>query len=181
MARVLPEIAAVTSESLQQKIRELLPSQNGFGSDLCATNVIQPIIDMTASAAGATTPEILQTAISYGSITSFDVNNTTTTLANTAGFWKVFYNFTGNNNASNSGEASFSITDGLSTKQIIQQGYVASGLSTPTSFSGEFVVFLRSGDSLTTTCTNSAFSRGCYFQIADVNGDLVYPSGFTPQ
>ena len=181
MARVLPEIAAVTSESLQQKIRELLPSQNGFGSDLCATNVIQPIIDMTASASGATTPEILQTAINYGGITSFDVTGSTATLANTAGFWRVVYNITSNNNSSNSGVCSFDISDGLSTKQILQQGFTASGLQTPATFSGEFVVFLRSGDSLSTTAAAVGFSSGCYFQIADVNGDLVYPSGFTPQ
>lgn len=181
MARVLPEITTVTSEALQQKIRDLLPSQNGFGSDLCATNVIQPIIDMTSAATGSSTPEMLQTAISFGGITSFDVTNGTQTLANSPGFWKVVFNFTTTNNSSNAGQAAFSISDGLSSKQLFEQGFIASGAVTPGATFGEFVVFLRSGDELSTTAAAVGFSRGCYFQIADVNGELVYPSGFTPQ
>jgi hypothetical protein len=45
-----PEIITVNSEDLQTQIRDLLPSQNGFGSELQASNVIFPIIDLTRSA-----------------------------------------------------------------------------------------------------------------------------------
>ena len=47
----VPEIITVNSEALQTTIRDLLPSQNGFGSELQASNVITPIIDLTATAA----------------------------------------------------------------------------------------------------------------------------------
>ena len=44
------ETAPVTSEALQSTVRRLLPSQQGFGSDLEATNLIQPVIDLTPTA-----------------------------------------------------------------------------------------------------------------------------------
>ena len=38
----MPQITPITSEALQAKIRQLLPSQIGFGEDLQAQNVIVP-------------------------------------------------------------------------------------------------------------------------------------------
>ena len=49
----MAEITSVTSEALQRKVRELLPSQRGFGEDLQAQNVIVPIVDLTRSAEGS--------------------------------------------------------------------------------------------------------------------------------
>jgi hypothetical protein len=63
----LPEITSVTSEALQATIRRLLPSQQGFGDDLQATNLITPIIDLTPTAEGSVLPTYLQTAIAFGS------------------------------------------------------------------------------------------------------------------
>ena len=59
----VPEIITVNSESLQTQIRDLLPSQNGFGSELQASNVITPIIDLTSAAEGTGLPQILQQSI----------------------------------------------------------------------------------------------------------------------
>ena len=61
-----PEIITINSEQLEATVRDLLPSQAGFGSELQASNVITPIIDLTATAEGTTTPESLQQAISLG-------------------------------------------------------------------------------------------------------------------
>ena len=63
-----PEIITVNSEILQTQIRDLLPSQNGFGSELQASNVITPIIDLTATAEGSSLGSDLQTALAFGSI-----------------------------------------------------------------------------------------------------------------
>ena len=52
----VPEIITVNSEALQTQIRDLLPSQAGFGSELQATNVITPIIDLTSAAEGSGLP-----------------------------------------------------------------------------------------------------------------------------
>ena len=76
----MAEIVPVVSEALEAQVRDLLPSQRGFTEDLQASNVITPIIDLTNAAEGTTTPEILQTAMAYGSNTSFTVQNTTTTV-----------------------------------------------------------------------------------------------------
>ena len=88
----VPEIITVNSEALQTTIRDLLPSQNGFGSELQASNVITPIIDLTTSAGGSTLPRDLQTALAFGSQTTFDVTNGSSTIANSPGFYRVVGN-----------------------------------------------------------------------------------------
>ena len=82
----IPQLSSVTSESLQATIRRLLPSQQGFGAELAASNVITPIIDLTPSAEGSTIPVSMQQAINFGGATSFDVSNTTTVIINNTGF-----------------------------------------------------------------------------------------------
>lgn len=178
----MAQIRPVTSEALEKAIRDKLPSQNGFTEDLQAQNVIVPIIDLTDSTSLASTPEMLQTAVSFGGITSFDVNNTTTTLANSPGFWLIQSNITHTNNPSNIGQVTFNITDGVTTKLIFESGLpTATGVSTPAAYGFSFVAFLLAGESLTVVCTSTSYARGNYRQIADVNGDLVYPVGYTPQ
>ena len=85
----VPEIITVNSEELQTQIRDLLPSQNGFGSELQATNVITPIIDLTAAAEGSQLRSDLQTAVAFGSQTAFDGTGTTVTVANSPGFYRL--------------------------------------------------------------------------------------------
>ena len=84
-----PQITSVTSEALQAQLRNLLPSQEGFGTDLMAQNVIVPIIDLTRAAEGSSVPQNLQTSLAFGSQTAFSANNSTVVIANTAGFYRV--------------------------------------------------------------------------------------------
>ena len=63
-------ISTVTSEALQLKLRQLLPSQQGFGTDLSASDTIIPIIDLTEAAEGSDVRETLQTAIAFDGSTS---------------------------------------------------------------------------------------------------------------
>jgi hypothetical protein len=161
-----------------------LPSQVGFGEDLQATNLIMPVIDLTAAAAGAQTSELLQNALSFGNQTAFLAQNNTQTVANTAGFYRVVGAVTGMNNSAAYEGGYFSITDGLSSKIVWAM------LSFPTSATGangmisesfDLVFFLRGGDSLTCTATAVGNMQGSSRQIADVNGNLTNPVGFTPQ
>ena len=48
----MAQLISITSEALQATIRRLLPSQQGFGEDLQASNVITPVIDVTPTAEG---------------------------------------------------------------------------------------------------------------------------------
>ena len=174
-----PEIITVNSEALQTQVRDLLPSQNGFGSELQATNVITPIIDLTAAAEGSGLPFQLQTALAFGSQTAFDVTNTTTTIINTTGFYRVFGAGTvrGTNAANN--EFSFSLTDGLSTKKIYEVTLAVVNNTNVTSQNFDFIVFLAAGESLSTTSSSAfVFVTGSTRQIATGDGTLVNPSGF---
>lgn len=178
----MAEIRPVTSEALEAQIRSLLPSQQGFGEDLQATNVITPIIDLTQAAQGTTTPELLQTALAFGSQTSQSVSNSTVTGPNSPGFYRIFGNSTifANNAAAST---TISLTDGLATKIILNfiiNSNVASPVATQDTF--DFVIFLKAGESATLSSNNArALAYWSHRQIADVNGTLVNPSGFTPQ
>jgi hypothetical protein len=178
----MAQITSVTSESLQAKIRELLPSQQGFGEDLQASNVILPTIDLTAAAEGTQVPTYLQTALAFGSQTSFLVNNTTTTLANTPGFYRVFGVLNGWAQGAANGGGNLALTDGLAVKQLFQI-FVDNGATEDLiSLPFDFTVFLAAGESLTgTSDAGNNFLRVTVRQVADVNGNLVNPSGFTPQ
>ena len=176
-----PQITSVTSETLQAQIRSLLPSQEGFGTDLMAQNVIVPVIDLTAAAEGSTVPENLQTALAFGSQNAFSVSNTSATIINNTGFYKIYGNMNIETYAGGI-SAKFELTNGLSNKTILD--FRSDNGSGSRSYSEifEFVVFLAAGQSLIGSTDYSRASLiGSYRQIADVNGTLVNPSGFTPQ
>tara|TARA_R110000824_G_scaffold164153_1_gene340244 strand:- start:1 stop:543 length:543 start_codon:yes stop_codon:yes gene_type:complete len=177
-----PEIITVNSEALEAQVRDLLPSQNGFGSELQASNVIMPVIDLTATAEGSGLDVSLQQSFAHGSITSFDVNNTTSTLVTNTGFFRVFGAVGLLSNSGSAREGDFSITDGSTSKKIIEFGgnILTSGIGL--NYEYDFIVFLRAGDSL--TCSSNATTielKGCTRQIATVTGELVNPSGFVAE
>ena len=178
-----PQITSVTSEALQAQIRTLLPSQEGFGTDLMAQNVIVPIIDLTAVAEGTNVPEILTTALAFGSQTAFNNYNNSSTVANTAGFWRIVGTVTSKAASSGTLKAAIQLSDGLSTKDVWAMQTVNASTNEFTNASQfDLVIFLDSGESL---ITNSAafgvYIAGSVRQIADSNGNLINPSGFSPQ
>lgn len=171
-------VTSVTSEALQLKLRQLLPSQQGFGTDLSASDTIVPIIDLTEAAEGSEVPQMLQTALAFGSQTAFAIENSNTTILNTTGFYRVF-------GVSTMGQAAssplnrFQLSDGSTQKTI----WATQSSTTPdtTSLEFDFVVFLASGESLIAFSNQTgAFLDGSTRQIADINGTLVNPVGFTP-
>lgn len=175
------QVKSITSEALEAAFRNLTPSQDGFTEDLMASNVVVPVLDLTQDAGGGAVPEYQAQAIAFGSQTAFNVTNTTSTLISSPGFYRVFGVATSGNNASIDLSSRFSLTDGLSTKiiwNIDSQAYSTAYLS----LEFDFTVFLAAGESLTGT-TNSVANvlAGSTRQLADINGDIVYPSGFTPQ
>jgi hypothetical protein len=176
----MPQITPITSEALQAKIRQLLPSQIGFGEDLQAQNVIVPTIDLTETASGSLLRQDLQTSLAFASADSFNVSNTTTTIINTTGFFRVIGGLTIKGDSSDV-QIVFELSDGVSDVQVY--GYELKGASSnqfAISVNVDFIVFLRSGDTLKIVSnSNKAIARGSTRQIADINGNLVNPSGFT--
>jgi len=177
-----PQITSVTSETLQQQIRNLLPSQEGFGFDLMAQNVIVPIVDLTSAAEGSTVPQNLQTAFAFGSQTPFDVSNTSTDIINNTGFYRVFGAINCRTLTSGTQIAKFDMSNGLSTKSLVIYTFAATNTESHDTELYDFVVFLKAGETFAAVSDSSTCSlQGSTRQIADVNGVLVNPSGFSPQ
>lgn len=178
----MPEIIRITSEALQATVRRLLPSQQGFGDDLQASNVITPIIDLTPSAEGSALPYEMQTSLAFGSVTNFSVSNSTATVINTAGFYRCFGLFSIQGAFTSGATSNFSLNDGTTSKQIYAFDQQTNNVQNEFfAVPFDFTIFLRANDSLLATTADGALFNGCTRQIADVNGNLVDPSGFTPQ
>lgn len=178
----MAEITSITSEALQAKVRELLPSQRGFGEDLQASNVISLTLDLTDVAQGTNVPQYQQQALAFGSQTAFITSNATNVLANSPGFYRITGTATCEQSAADI-VARIQMTDSLSTKNVWQLYVDGSGSAdSVVSENVDLVFFVAAGISLqTTTNANSAVISGSIRQVADVNGNPVNPSGFTPQ
>lgn len=163
----------IKSQTLEDKINQLLPSQGGFqaGVDLSASTTVIPIVDLTESAEGSNLRQDLQTSLSLNSCTTFSVIGTTDTLINTTGYFRVFGSMT----SQTGGQAiQFKLTDGLTTKVILQFNVQSTAAVVVEQY--DFIVFLQAGQSLTaTTGTSNQKLVGVTRQIADLQGNLVNP------
>lgn len=161
----------IKSEAIETKINQLLPTQGGFqpGVDFSASTMIMPIVDLTESAEGSNLRQDLQRSLSLTSITSHTIQNATTTMVNTTGYFSVYGYISNNSNF----DATFQLTDGTTTKNIFK----LFGVTSKTYDVVDFSVFLQAGESLVgissgNDCTITVVTR----QIADINGNLISPS-----
>jgi len=166
----------INSSAIESKINQLLPSQGGFGAgvDFSASTMVIPIVDLTETAEGSDVRLDLQTSLSHNVVTSFDVTNTTTTLVNTTGYYRVFG--TCNHFATSSSVVgSILISDGSTDKTLISW-FTDSSSTSGDSNQFDFNVFLRAGDSLKAfSFSTNTVLRGCTRQIADIDGNLTNP------
>ena len=161
----------IKSNILEDKINQLLPSQGGAqaGVDLSASTTIIPIVDLTESAEGSLLRADLQSSFSLTSITEFQVVNATTTLVNTTGYYRCF----GGANINTGGSGELHLTDGTTTKHIIQ---FAGTTTTQNDVTFDFIVYLKAGVSLVAVSNaNSLVFSGNTRQLADINGNLTNP------
>lgn len=174
----------VTTEALEKKFRDTFPSQAGaeLVNDLFASGVIVPTVDFTAAAQGSELETNLQRAWDK-STQNNAVNNTTTTLTATPGFYQVDLICTSNDiaRASVATICRVYISDGASQYNVWRWSTSAqSGSGNFAVNEGKFIVFLDSGDSLVGLSTSTADTLNIWYrQIADVSGNLVNPLGFT--
>ena len=169
----------IKSESIETKINQLLPTQGGYGAgvDFSASTMVVPIVDLTETAEGSLLRQDLQTAISLSSATAYNVSNTTTTLVNTPGYYRVFGTFDGFASGGAIRFGQFSLTDGISTKIIQKFNIPITASSAGTLINQyDFIVYLVAGVSLTAqTNVTQAILTGVTRQIADIDGNLVNP------
>jgi len=175
----------LTDEALEKRFRDTFKSQGGAEllDDLYASGVIVPVVDFTSAAEGSALRSDLQQSWDFAT-SAYQVNNTTTTIANTPGFWKVELTVSVDVDAGAVvNRARLQINDGATTKAL----WGASTFSTTAAANtgnltngGPFVVFLRTGDSL--ECVSAAIGATVDVwtrQIADVYGNLTNPLGYT--
>tara|TARA_R110000823_G_scaffold9900_1_gene34282 strand:- start:89 stop:613 length:525 start_codon:yes stop_codon:yes gene_type:complete len=168
----------INSQELEDKIRQLLPSQGGAGAgfDISASTQIIPIIDLTESASGSNLRQDLQSSLSFGGITSFSVTNATTTVISNTGYFRIFGTYFATTLGGDT-SGSIIINDGATDKVIIDYGDDAGNSSNQvTSNSFDFLVFLQAGDILKVkSVTTRSTMKGCTRQIADIDGNLTNP------
>ena len=162
----------IKSPDIEDKINQLLPSQGGFqaGVDFSASTMVVPIIDLTETAEGSNVRVDLQTALSLTSVSSFLIENTTTVIANTPGYYRVFGGVTING----TGDFSIQVSDGTTTKNLLK--LFGTGTSTASKKQYDFIVFIKAGEEIRGISggTGTAIVVTTR-QIADVNGNLVNP------
>ncbi len=169
----------INSSAIEDKINQLLPSQGGFGAgiDFSASTMVIPVVNLTEAAEGSSLRQDLQSSLSHTSITPFTVINATTTLVATTGYYRVFGLMSGAISTSGA-TGNFSLSDGTTDKIIMDSRVVKfeTTVGANSSFSYDFIVFLKAGDSLKGISASTAIAlRGCTRQIADINGNLTNP------
>lgn len=167
----------INSSAIESKINQLLPSQGGFGAgvDFSASTMVIPIVDLTETAEGSDVRADLQTALSLETVSAFNISNSTTTIINTTGYFRIRGTYQGKNPTSLNTNT-INITDGLTSKVLdtFIVDNVNGNFNVYKTF--DFIVFLTAGDSITATSasTNSKIT-GTTRQIADISGNLVNP------
>jgi hypothetical protein len=178
----MPQIIPVVSEALQATIRRLLPSQNGFGEDLQAQNVIVPIVDLTPSAEGSALSVDLARSLAFDSQTIFSVENASTVVANTPGFYRIIGTCAGKTISTGTAAANIQMSDGLSTKNVWGANFRTTTTQNTIIIDLDLTVFLSAGDSVTIISPSTEISfKGSIRQVATVTGETVNPAGFVVQ
>ena len=173
----MTQIINVTSEALQATLRRLLPSQAGFSEDVQASNLIQPIIDLTPTAEGSILPTYLQNALDVTTTLTTALNQTQV-VTSTPGFYILRLNV---DEMGVGGDTSVqvNIVSSLTTTTVLQTRVIA---GTGSVVFPDVVVFLNINQELQLVSNaGNAIAILSSRQVATLNGELVNPSGCQPQ
>lgn len=170
----------LTDEALEKRFRDTFKSQSGaeLVDDLYASGVIIPVVDFTAAAEGSFLREDLQTAWDYSTNLN-TISNASTTLTITPGFWKMDLNLAYNSDATRQGL--IKISDGLSFKLVwkFSNDSIATPADNDVVVQDSFIIYVRSGDTVTGEASGGVQMNVWYRPIADVYGNFIQPNGFT--
>ena len=165
----------IKSQNIENKINSLLPSQGGYqaGVDFSASTMVVPVVDLTETAEGSVLRQDLETSLSHD-VTTTNIENGTTTVIDTTGFFKCFAS-SSTISAAGSGTQTINITDGATSKILFD--FQLFPISSGAIASVEFIVCVGSGESV--TCTSGGANQPIRFvsrQIATITGQLVNPT-----
>ena len=171
------------SEDFQRAFRNQFPSQVSSGRDLHVSDVVVPVVDFTPTASGASLPLNLRFAIN-NSVTKITAQSSATAdFITTTGFYKVYFSFINENDGSDLSFSFNEIATGTSKTVYTVRSGAASGQSD--TYNQEYIIYIPAGFKV-----KYSFSEGTgataradmfYYQIADVNGNLTNPFGYSPQ
>lgn len=163
----------INSQELENKVKSLLPSQGGAGAgfDLSASTQIIPIVDLTESAEGSQVRQDLQTALSYNTITSYNVQNATNeTIIDSTGYWRILGTAT-MFKIDDTDDIELRLFQDSASKTLLNWN-VAKDARLVREF--DLIIYLQAGQLLKgTAASTTAAIRGCFRQIADIDGNLV--------
>ena len=168
----------IKNEVIESKINQLLPSQGGFGAgvDFSASTMIVPIVDLTESAEGSSLREDLQSSFSFGTATSFSVQNAKTTVINTTGYWRILGTSTAVATSAADSIGRIIINDGTTDKTIWEHLLESSANRFASTSDIDFILKLEAAHSLIVESTTATITLGgSVRQIADVSGNLINP------
>tara|TARA_B100000459_G_C8589951_1_gene207258 strand:+ start:242 stop:763 length:522 start_codon:yes stop_codon:yes gene_type:complete len=167
----------IKSQDIEDKINQLLPSQGGFqaGVDFSASTMVIPVVDLTETAEGSSLRQDLQTSFSLTTATNFNVNNTTSTLVNTTGYYRVYGTSMILDFAGGTSDSFIAITDGITTKKIYEISTIDVNLNQLNYQKFDFIIKLEAGHSITATVSQYNRLAGATRQLADINGNLTNP------
>lgn len=179
----------IVSETLQSTFRSNFPSQVSSGRDLHVSDVIVPIVDFSSTAGTTGLGTNLQTALNTaGSFTSIYGGSSggpavTATIFSNTGFIKVTGggNYIGYTTGSGTSlPVEIFIDDGTTEYTLFKRDTIDLSFASPDGqFNFDFICFLRAGDTLKGRCAQQGRIEAHAFQIADINGTLVNPTGYT--
>ena len=169
----------IVSEALQKEFRDNFPSQVNSGRDLHVSDVVVPIVDFSTTVGVTGLDTSLQQAID-SNVTTFNISNTSTTIINTTGFWRVRGVAIIGAMSVSTHEIDFILTDGVSPKTIFDFFGGRSGGNDYAQTPFDFIVLIKAGFSLngSTDLVDNRLIGNCR-QIAALDGTLQNPDGYT--
>ena len=166
----------INDQNLEDKVRELLPSQGGAGAglDLSASTQIIPIVDLTESAEGSNVRQDLQTAFGYNNSNSFDLSNVSkSVIIENTGYYKIKGYCNIQSSTSSTKTASLLLYDGTTYKSLVEfRSWTTTDVNSIV-IPFEYTLFFSAGKSLVTDVANNVQLVGSFRQIANIDGQLT--------
>jgi hypothetical protein len=169
-------------EAIEEDLNSNFPSQGQGNPPLyySLSEVVVPTYSINNVAEGSSLPTFLQTSWDFS--TGFaSLTNTSSTIISNTGFWKIDLNCSISAASTPAGNCRIYINSGITTKTIWQKSNLGGAINDlPSTTQETFVVFLRSGDSLVAVSgIGGSVLDVWYRQLADLNGNLVNPLGYS--
>jgi len=170
------------SEEFQRAFRNTFRGQVNSGRDLHVSDIVIPVVDFTPTASGTSLPESLRYAINRNSTSIAGTTAIgTTSLGLSNGFYRIQANIFGNSGGQKLEFLLVNPTINLTLKALYLN---ATTNNEGQSMSTDFIVYQEVGDALSYSMgifSGSAFFSFTVTPIADVNGNIINPSGYDPQ